>query len=83
MKVLYFAWLKDHIGTDAEEIAIPQGVKTLREMTVWLSGRGEGYAIAFENLDIVRAAIDQEFAELDSPIGNANEIAFFPPVTGG
>jgi molybdopterin synthase sulfur carrier subunit len=49
----------------------------------WLAARGGGHAEAFANRSRIRAAIDQQFKPLDTPIGRAREIAFFPPVTGG
>ena len=49
----------------------------------WLKGRDEGYAHAFADLRVVRAAITQAHVQLDAPLEGAHEIAFFPPVTGG
>jgi molybdopterin synthase sulfur carrier subunit len=48
-----------------------------------LRQRGPGHAAAFANEALIRCAVDQEFCSLDTPIGAASEIAFFPPVTGG
>jgi len=83
MTILYFAWLKEKIGKGEEQLAPPADVKTLEELVTWLAARGPGYADAFEDRDVIRAAIDQEFAEPDDLIKGAAEIAFFPPVTGG
>ena len=83
MHILYFAWLKDRIGVAEERLDPPEGVKTVGALVDWLCSRGEGYAAAFENRDIVRAAVNQDFADLDAPISTGDEIAFFPPVTGG
>ena len=55
----------------------------MAELVKWLSGRGEEYAYAFENPEVVRAAIDQTHVKPASPIAGAREIAFFPPMTGG
>ncbi|MCB1922006.1 MAG: MoaD/ThiS family protein, partial [Candidatus Competibacteraceae bacterium] len=49
----------------------------------WLTARGGGYADAFADVSCIRAAIDQEFVELDTPLRAGAEVAFFPPVTGG
>ena len=83
MKVLYFAWVRQRTGTGEETIAIPEGVTTVGELAAHLAGRDEGYASAFENMDVIRAAVDQEHVDFDHPIAGAREVAFFPPVTGG
>jgi molybdopterin synthase sulfur carrier subunit len=83
MKVLYFARLRQIVGKSEEEIDIPAGVATVGALIDWLKARDEGYAHAFADLRVVRAAIDQTHAQFDAPINGAREIAFFPPVTGG
>jgi molybdopterin synthase sulfur carrier subunit len=83
MKVLYFARLRQIVGKSEEEIDIPAGVATVGALIEWLKARDEGYAHAFADLRVVRAAIDQTHAQFDAPINGAREIAFFPPVTGG
>jgi molybdopterin synthase sulfur carrier subunit len=50
---------------------------------VWLASRGEEYAHAFKNLNVIRAAIDQKHVRPEAAIKDAGEIAFFPPMTGG
>jgi molybdopterin synthase sulfur carrier subunit len=83
MKVLYFAWMRERIGKPEEEIELPAGISTVRDLMQWLSGRGEEYAYAFENPKIIRAAIDRTHVRPEAAIGGAKEIAFFPPMTGG
>lgn len=83
MKALYFAWVRERIGTAEEEIVPPEHVSTVGDLIAWLGTRGEGYAAAFENKTLVRAALDRTHARHDSPISGAREIAFFPPMTGG
>ncbi|WAC25681.1 MULTISPECIES: molybdopterin converting factor subunit 1 [unclassified Ancylobacter] len=83
MKVLYFAWVRERIGREAEEIEVPAEVRTVAELAGFLAGRGEGYARAFENPKVVRAALDRKHAKPDAPLAGAREIAFFPPMTGG
>ncbi|HET6377708.1 MAG TPA: molybdopterin converting factor subunit 1 [Methylocella sp.] len=83
MKALYFAWVRERIGKAEEEIAPPEDVKTVDAVMSWLSARGENYAAAFANRKTVRAALDRTHARHDAPIGQAKEIAFFPPMTGG
>lgn len=83
MKILYFAWLRQHVGAAEETIDLPADVTTAGGLIDWLAARSAGHAAAFQDRATVRIAIDQDFAEPDAPIQNAREIAFFPPVTGG
>jgi molybdopterin synthase sulfur carrier subunit len=83
VKLLYFAWLKQKIGTGEEELALPEGVATVGALVDWLKTRGPGYGAALEDLSAVRFAVNQEFAALDQPVAEGDEVAFFPPVTGG
>ena len=83
MKVRYFAWVRERIGKLEEEIVVPADVSTVAELIKWLSSRGEEYAYAFENPDVVRAAIDRVHVKPQTALTGASEIAFFPPMTGG
>jgi molybdopterin synthase sulfur carrier subunit len=83
MKLVYFAWVRERIGKPDETVALPDGVATVSDLVAWLRGRGEEYAYAFENPGVVRAAIDRVHAKPDASIKDAQEIAFFPPMTGG
>ena len=83
MKLLYFAWVRERIGKAEEEVDPPAAVATVGDLISWLTKRGEGYAYAFENPKIIRAAIDKSHVRADARIEAAREIAFFPPMTGG
>jgi molybdopterin synthase sulfur carrier subunit len=83
MKLLYFAWLREKIGLAEEDIVVPAGVSDVAGLVAWLQTRGPGYVAAFAQANLVRCAVDQDFAQADAPIAGAKEIAFFPPVTGG
>jgi molybdopterin synthase sulfur carrier subunit len=83
MKVKYFAWVRERIGKDEETLDPPAEVQTVGELIGWLSGRGEGYAYAFEKPQVIRAAIDQSHVKLEAPLAGAREVALFPPMTGG
>ncbi len=83
MKALYFAWVRERIGTAEEELTPPAGVTTLGELMQWLASRGENYAHAFENQAVIRTAVDRVHAKHDAPFAGAGEVAFFPPMTGG
>jgi len=83
VKLLYFAWLKQKIGIGEEDIALPDDVATIAALIDWLKTRGPGYGEALADLSAVRFAVNQDFANLDHPLAEEDEVAFFPPVTGG
>jgi molybdopterin synthase sulfur carrier subunit len=83
MKVLYFAWVRQRTGIGEEMIEVPEGVNTVGDLAAHLAVRDEGYSAAFADMRVIRAALDQQHVPLDHPLGDASEIAFFPPVTGG
>ena len=83
MKLLYFAWVRERVGKAEEQIDPPAGVATVGELMAWLAQRDEQYAYAFDNPKVIRAAIDCSHVRADAAIAGANEIAFFPPMTGG
>lgn len=83
MKVLYFAWLRQHVGAAEETVDPPADVITAGGLIDWLTAQSPGHAAAFQNRETVRIAIDQNFADAGDSIAGAGEVAFFPPVTGG
>ena len=83
MKILYFAWVREKVGKPSETVELPDDIATISDLVAWLKTRGEEYEYAFENIDGIRAAVDQNHQPLDASISGAQEIAFFPPVTGG
>jgi molybdopterin synthase sulfur carrier subunit len=83
MRVLYFAWLRERIGVHEEELTPPEDVATVDAFLNWLARRGPGYAQALADKRIVRVAVNQKFAEGGDTLRGTDEIALFPPVTGG
>lgn len=83
MKILYFSWVRDKTGVGSEDLSPPQSVTNVEQLVDWLKGRGEGYEKAFGDLSIIRVAVNQEHVKLDHAIAQGDEVAFFPPVTGG
>ncbi|MFT5486196.1 MAG: molybdopterin synthase sulfur carrier subunit [Paracoccaceae bacterium] len=83
MQVLYFGWVKSRIGIGKEELSPPPEVTNVASLIDWLKGRGDGYANAFEDSTALRVAVNQEIAQLDAPIADGDEVAVFPPMTGG
>ena len=83
MKILYFASLREKIGHAEEDIAVPATVTTVAALIVWLQTRGDHYVRAFADLRGVRVAVNQDHVKFDHPVADDDEVAFFPPVTGG
>ncbi len=82
LKILYFANLRESIGAGSESVDLPAGVVTLAQLRDFLAARGERYAILLTAKNL-RAAVNQKMAGMDIPVVDGDEVAFFPPVTGG
>lgn len=83
MKILYFAKLRQVIGRGQDELEIPASVVTVQGLIDYLKSTDEGIAAAFADLRTLKVAINQSHSTLDASLIGANEVAFFPPVTGG
>jgi molybdopterin synthase sulfur carrier subunit len=81
--LLYFAWVRQKIGKSEEQVDLPTSVKTVGALAEYLREQGAGYAEAFADLKRLRAAVNQEHVGFDTIIAPDDEVAFFPPVTGG
>ena len=80
VKVLYFAGLKEALGIASESYDLPADVTTVGELRDWLVGQGRTALATAKNL---RCAVNHDMAPLDAAVSDGDEIAFFPPVTGG
>jgi sulfur-carrier protein len=83
MKILYFAWLRERIGTASEELQLPENIKDVDGLVEHLKSQGDGYSHAFEEPSLIKVAVNQDFAKGTTTVSNSDEVAFFPPVTGG
>ena len=83
MKVLYFAWMRERTGIAEEDVDLPVGVNDVAGLIEWMKTRGGGFEGAFTEMVVVRTAVNQVHVELSHPLQNGDEVAFFPPVTGG
>ncbi len=83
MKILYFAWLRLRTGVGEEEVELPDTVTDVAGLIEWLKTRGPGYEEALKDISALRVAVNQEFAEFATPVGPDDEVALFPPMTGG
>jgi molybdopterin synthase sulfur carrier subunit len=83
MHILYFAWVRESVGASEETVDPPEAVRTVADLIAWLARHSAGHAEALREPARLRAAIDQRFVPLDALLGDAREVAIFPPVTGG
>jgi molybdopterin converting factor subunit 1 len=83
MKILYFAWLRTKAGTASEEVTPPAEVATVAALMDWLAEQRPGFAEAMAAKGVIRAAVNQAYAQPSDPVRPGDEVAFFPPVTGG
>lgn len=83
MRILYFAWLRTKVGMAEETVTPPEKVNDVAGLLDWLSTRGPGHANALARKEAIRVAVNQDFAQPGDPVGPDDEVAIFPPVTGG
>jgi len=83
MKVLYFAKLRDDLGCAEETITLPPGVTTVAGLRAHLMARGSIWQQALALGSELGVAVNQDMARPDTPVAAEDEVAFFPPVTGG
>lgn len=79
--VLYFAWVRERIGLPKERVETEAA--TVMELVSELRAREERYAAAFADISALKVALDQDLADFDAPLEGVQEVAFFPPMTGG
>lgn len=82
LKILYFASLRETLGLGAEEIALPSDVNDVAGLLKFLMARGGDWE-KLATVKNLRYAVNQDMARQDSPVKAGDEVAFFPPVTGG
>ncbi|WP_339824202.1 MoaD/ThiS family protein [uncultured Parasphingorhabdus sp.] len=83
INLVYFAWVRERLGLDSEIISLGAGAETIDDVLNMLVERGGAYPDVFSDVAKLRFALDQDYGTPDSPIGMAQELAIFPPVTGG
>jgi molybdopterin synthase sulfur carrier subunit len=83
LTLLYFARLREALGTGAERVEPAPSVTDVAELLDWLRARGDSWNEELGPSKSLRVAVNQEMADLDTPLSDGDEVAFFPPVTGG
>ena len=83
IRLVYLARLRDALGTATESVDLPRDVATVRGLLAWLSQRGGAWTHELAPGRAVRIAVNHDIAQNDTPIRAGDEVALFPPVTGG
>ncbi len=83
MKILYFAWLRQRTGIGEEDVSPPESVRDVASLVDWLKQRNPSFAEALADTSTLRVAVNQEFASFDTALNGTEEVALFPPMTGG
>ena len=83
MKIVYFAGLRRQIGVGEEIIEPPAGVSSVEALVAWLKTHSPAHKSAFEGCPRLMVAVNQDYADFDAKLAQDDEVAFFPPVTGG
>ncbi len=83
MKLVYFSQVRERLGKAEEELNIPADVETVGALIDYLITLGSTYQSALSNTQMLRVAVNQVYAKRDHAVSNEDEVAIFPPVTGG
>ena len=83
MRIRYFAWVRSGIGKSEETLAKPPEVSTAGELIEWLSTKGEPYTSVLSRRAAIRVAVNHVHVKPDAAVADTDEVALFPPVTGG
>ena len=83
IKVLFFASLRERLGTASEVVDIPDSASTVAGLRMHLMKRGGAWQDVLADMKVVRVAINHDMAVAGAPLNPGDEVAFFPPVTGG
>ena len=83
MKIRYFAWLRETIGTSSEDLTYHPDWQNVADLVAFLRQKSAAHRQALENMTLVRVAVNYDYVDLDHSLKPEDEVAFFPPVTGG
>ena len=83
MVIKYFSWIKEHIGKSEEQIDLPSDITNVNQLINYLNEIDQKYNIIFKKKELIKIAVNKTYSSFDTNISNSDEIAFFPPVTGG
>ena len=81
IKILYFSWVREKLGISEEQFDTK--ADNINELIDELRSKDEKYKITFDNIALIKIAADHKLVDLEHPLENVSEVAFFPPMTGG
>ena len=83
MVIKYFSWIKEHIGKSEEQIILPSHINNINQLINYLNEIDEKYKLIYEKKELIKIAVNKTYSSFGTIINDSDEIAFFPPVTGG
>jgi len=83
MHIKYFSWVRDQIGVESEDITLSNEITSVNDLLKHLKNKSEKHNKALIDISVIRCAVNMEVVNLDFSINDADEIALFPPMTGG
>ena len=83
MKILYFSWIKDKLAKSEDNITIDENIKTVDDLIKLLKNIDDNYYNVFADMSLIKLSINMETCNFDDKVSNKDEVAFFPPMTGG
>ena len=83
MIIKYFSWIKENVGKTEEVIELPDHINNVNELINYLNELDKKYSLILEKKKLIKIAVNKTYSSFDTNISNNDEIAFFPPVTGG
>ena len=83
MVIKYFSWIREHLGKSEEQIVLPSHITNVDQLINYLNEIDVKYNLIFEKKELIKIAVNKTYSSFDTNISNSDEIAFFPPVTGG
>ena len=83
MIIKYFSWIKEHVGKSEEQIELPDHINNVNELINYLNELDKKYSLFLEKKKLIKIAVNKKYSSFGTNISNNDEVAFFPPVTGG
>ena len=83
MIIKYFSWIREHVGKSEENFDLPSDITTINDLIDHLINLNDKYKHAFAKRSLIKIAINKSYSPIEAKINNNDEVAFFPPVTGG
>jgi molybdopterin synthase sulfur carrier subunit len=83
MRLRYFAWVRVQVGIAEEIVELPAAARTVADLLAWLAARGPNFAAALARPDAIRVAVNHDMVDRDHVLAGDDEVALFPPMTGG